>query len=66
MDRSELNQVLLDKKLVDNAVLSKLEKELGQQKILTSWEDFLVEKKVLSEQQLLEVKGDAMGAPSLI
>ncbi|PIR96096.1 MAG: hypothetical protein COT92_02945 [Candidatus Doudnabacteria bacterium CG10_big_fil_rev_8_21_14_0_10_42_18] len=63
MDRKELNQALLEKQLLDKFAISKLEKEQTQLKGTASWEDFLVEKKVVTEPRLLEVKSDILSVP---
>ncbi len=63
MDREEFNQELKQKKLADEATLTKLEKEMGLKKSPGAWEDFLIEKKVINEQQLLELKSDKLNVP---
>ncbi len=63
MDKKELNLVLKSKKLLTDASIAQLEKDLNSQKAPTSWEDFLVEKKIVTEDQLLAIKSEATGAP---
>ena len=56
MDSNQLNQALKEQKLLAPDKLAALEKERLQLKTSVSWEDFLVEKKALTEDQLLKVK----------
>lgn len=56
MDRSQLNEALKQKKILTQDKLEALEKDRQQVKGVISWEDFLLEKKALSEEQLLTVK----------
>src|SRR3989344_3568398 len=63
MDTAQLNQALKEKKLVTTEKLSSLEKDRLQAKTPVSWEEFLVEKKALSESQLLEVKSESLNVP---
>ena len=63
MDRQELNTALKQKKILTETKLSGLEKELSQLKSSTAWEDFLVEKKVLSEADLLNLKSALLKVP---
>ena len=62
MDKKELNSALKSKKLLTDASIAQLEKELGSLKVPEPWEDFLLEKKILTEDQLLAVKSEATGS----
>lgn len=63
MDKKQLNSALKQKHLVTEPVLAQLEKDLIQLKTVEPWEDFLVEKKALTEEQLLGVKSEILGVP---
>jgi len=63
MDKKELNQILKQKRFVTEAVLSKLDKEAAELKTPMSWEDFLLQKKVVTEDQLLRAKSELEGVP---
>lgn len=63
MDRQELNQALKQNHLVTQGALERLEADLGQLKSPISWEDFLVEKKVVSEDRLLQIKSQLLNVP---
>jgi type IV pilus assembly protein PilB len=61
MDKQQLNTALKQKKILGDDKIAVLEKERDQLKIPTPWEDFLVQKKALTEPQLLEVKAALLG-----
>jgi type IV pilus assembly protein PilB len=63
MDKKQLNLIIKQKRLASDSVLTQLEKDLGQLKTPILWDDFLVEKKVLTEDQLLQIKSEALGVP---
>jgi type IV pilus assembly protein PilB len=63
MDKQELNTALKQNKILTGDKLEALEKEHSQVKIPISWEDFLIEKKAVTEQQLLDLKSRLLGAP---
>ncbi len=63
MDRSQLNSALRQKKILTETKLNALDQEKSQSKSILSWEDFLVEKKAVKEDQLLKVKSDMLGVP---
>lgn len=63
MDNNQLNEALIEKKFFTADKLSVLEKEKLQAKVPVSWEDFLLEKKILTEPQLLEIKSQNLGIP---
>ncbi len=65
MLEAELNQLLKKKRLVKDAVLKTLETEwaVANKKSPSPWEDFLVEKKALTEDQLLKVKSEEFNVP---
>ncbi len=65
MDKQQLNKALKQSKILSDDKLSALEKELGQLKIRLPWEDFLIEKKVLTEEALLELKSALLGVPTI-
>lgn len=61
MVTAELNQLLKKKRIVSGAELTKLEKEWSALKTRVPWEEFLLEQKALTEEQLLKVKADEFG-----
>ncbi len=61
MDKKLLNQALKEKKFLTDSSILQLDKELNTQKVAAPWEDFLLEKKVVSEEQLLAVKSELLG-----
>lgn len=63
MDKQQFNQVLKQNKILTEDKLEILDKERLQQKNPDSWEDFLVQKKVLTESKLLELKSALLGVP---
>jgi type IV pilus assembly protein PilB len=63
MDKKQLNSALKEKKILTDAVAAGLEKDLSAQKVPVPWEEFLLEKKILTEDQLLAVKSETLGAP---
>ncbi|MDE2311864.1 MAG: type II/IV secretion system protein [Patescibacteria group bacterium] len=63
MDKKDLNSALKAKKLLSDAVLAQLEKDVAGQKVAVSWEQYLLDKKVLTEDQLLAVKSEALDVP---
>ncbi len=60
MDKQELNTALKQNKILTEDKLKILESELSQVKIPTPWEDFLIEKKAVTEQQLLALKSQLL------
>ena len=62
MDKVELNKLLKQKKIVSPSVLDELENDPGASKA-ASWEDFLLEKKVATEDQLLELESESLHIP---
>jgi type IV pilus assembly protein PilB len=60
MDKQELNTALKQNKILTEDKLKILELELSQVKIPTPWEDFLIEKKAVTEQQLLAFKSQLL------
>ncbi|MCL5774757.1 MAG: hypothetical protein M1333_00930, partial [Patescibacteria group bacterium] len=65
MDKNQLNAVLKQKKLLNQEKLASLEQERMAVKGNMPWEDFLVQKKVLSEDQLLKVEAEIFGVPTV-
>lgn len=63
MDKNILNTALKENKLLSEEKISVLLKELSQTKSVKSWEDFLIEKKALTEPQLVELKSKILGVP---
>lgn len=63
MITTELNKLLKQKKLLNADKLEALELDYKNLKSPTSWEDFLTEKKVVSEEQLLELKSALLNVP---
>ncbi len=63
MDKSRLNAVLKQKKILTVDSLEVLETESQQLKAPIPWEDFLLQKKVLPETQLLEIKSEILATP---
>ncbi len=61
MDRVQLNTALKQNKIANEDKLEVLEKERMQLKTPVPWEAFLLEKKVLTEKQLLDIKSAASG-----
>ncbi len=60
---AELNQLLKKKRIVPAADLEKLNSDWAALKTPMPWEDFLLEKKALSEDQLLKLKSDELEVP---
>lgn len=63
MERVQLNQDLKAKKILKSEELQKLEVEFLAQKKGETWEEFLLGKKILSEQQLLDIKSRILSVP---
>lgn len=63
MVTAELNQLLKKKRLISNTDLAKLEKEWSAIKTPMAWENFLLEKKAVSEEQLLKLKSEEFEVP---
>lgn len=63
MDTKALNAALKEKRLLNEDKIKTLEKERLQQKGAVSWEDFLLEKKIVSEEDLLAAKSELLGVP---
>ncbi len=65
MITAELNQLLKKQKVVTDTTLQTLDKEWLTVKAKTPipWEDFLLDKKVLTEDQLLKVKSEEFDVP---
>lgn len=63
MDKAALNKALKENKIATEDKLEALQKDLSQLKSPTPWEDFLVEKKVLTEKELLDLKSKLLGVP---
>lgn len=63
MDIQQLNLALKKNKILSADKLDALEKDKTQLKTPMPWEDFLVEKKVITEDRLLSIKSELLGAP---
>ena len=63
MDRTQLNTALKQKRIINESKLTALGEEKLQQKTSNSWEEFLVEKKAVTEEQLLGIKAEVLGVP---
>lgn len=63
MERTELNTALKQKKILTESKLSALAEEKVQVKSQIPWEDFLIEKKVVTESQILEIKAEMLHVP---
>ncbi len=63
MDKNQLNLALKENQVLTEDKLKNLEKEKLSAKTASSWEDFLLEKKALTEQQLLTVKSQTLSVP---
>jgi len=63
MSNTELNTLLKQKKITSDADIKQLQKEWQGLKSPMSWEDFLLDKKAVNEDQLLEIKADELNAP---
>ena len=61
MITAELNQLLKKKRIISATELTTLEAEWKTLKTPMTWEDFLVDKKALTEEQLLKVKSEEFG-----
>ncbi|MBL8030439.1 MAG: type II/IV secretion system protein [Candidatus Doudnabacteria bacterium] len=61
MDVKQLNTALKQKKLLSDDKIKVLEKEKLALKTSSTWEDFLLEKKVISEDDLLKLKSEILG-----
>lgn len=63
MDKQQLNRALQKNKILTDDKVTVLEQELGQLKSPTAWEDFLIQKKVITEPKLLEIKSQVLNVP---
>jgi type IV pilus assembly protein PilB len=63
MNITELNKLLKQKKILTEAKIEQLQSEMVATKSPLLWEDFLVEKKALSEQELVGLKSTALNVP---
>ncbi len=61
MDKNQLNTALKQKKLVGQDKLAELEKERLMVKGNMPWEEFLLQKKVVTEPQLLKLEAELLG-----
>jgi type IV pilus assembly protein PilB len=63
MSNIELNKLLKKKKIVTDDSLATLQSNWHAVKVPTPWEDFLVDQKVVTEKQLLELKAENLKVP---
>ncbi len=63
MSTAELNQLLKKKRIVNEGTLKTLEKEFKAAKTPMVWEDFLLDKKILTEEELLKIKSEEYDIP---
>lgn len=63
MSNTELNTLLKQKKIASDQDIKQLQREWQGLKSPTSWEDFLLDRKTLSEDQLLEIKAVELNVP---
>jgi len=63
MSNTDLNTLLKQKKLATDADIKQLQREWQGLKSPTSWEDFLLDKKTISEDQLLQIKAAELNVP---
>mgnify|MGYP002127300436 CR=1 FL=1 len=63
MVTAELNQLLKKKRIVSATELTKLDADWSTLKTPVPWEEFLLEKKAVTEDQLLKVKSEEFGVP---
>jgi type IV pilus assembly protein PilB len=63
MDKAELNKALKQNKILTEEKLEALEKELATVKVPITWEDFLIDKKALTEKDLLDLKSKLLDVP---
>ena len=60
---SELNALLKQAKVATESALAKLQDQWHAYKTPIAWEDFLLDKKVVEEQKLQQLKSDHYGVP---
>ena len=63
MDKITLNQALKDKRILSEEKIKILEKEKSLLKTPISWEDFLIDKKILDGEKLLVIKAEVLHVP---
>ncbi len=63
MITAELNQLLKEKKIIDDTQIKTLNDEWKAVKTPITWEDFLLDKKAISEDQLLQAKSEELKVP---
>ncbi len=63
MDRAQLNQALIKKGMVKEAEIKAFEQEAAELKTPMPWEDFLLDKKAFTEDQLLALKSELLNIP---
>jgi type IV pilus assembly protein PilB len=63
MDIKQLNAALKEKRILNEEKIKALEKDRLSSKNPSAWEDFLVEKKLLLEEDLLKIKAEILSVP---
>lgn len=63
MDKPQFNLFLKQKKLLSEDKLAALQKEFLQLKSPQTWENFLIDQKVLTEKQVLDVESELLNVP---
>ncbi len=63
MDKPQFNLSLKQKKLLSEDKLAALQKEYQQLKSPQTWDNFLIDKKALTEKQILDVESELLGVP---
>jgi type IV pilus assembly protein PilB len=63
MNTGELNKLLKAKKIITSELIGKLEAEMVATKSPLAWEDFLISKKAISENDLLNIKSSLLKTP---
>ena len=63
MDKKLLNAALKQNKILTEDKATVLDKENQQLKSPTAWEDFLIQKKIITEPQLLTIKAEILNVP---
>ena len=65
MDKQQLNAALKSKKLLNEEKLKALENDVLLGKGGVNWEDLLVEKKIVPEDKLVQIKSELLGVPAI-
>ncbi len=63
MSNTELNTLLKQKKITTDTAIKQMQREWQGLKSPMSWEDFLLDKKALTEEELLQIKAAELNVP---